>query len=399
MKKQLLGTTTLVAAGLLMGQGAYAAEPMSLSIGGYLQSAFTYAGDDDGVGQPGAGLHENTISTDGEIQFTATTELDNGISVRARVEFEAFNAGNGTGLVDERYIRFSGGFGTFVIGQDDHAMIQMAYAAPAGSWQMGINSPTFGIPAVGGNAITSYTNVYVNTGGDGGKLVYFTPRISGFQLGVSYQPDGSNEPGGGFASTRTSDSDFLGQETLVSVGANYTGSFDEVDVAISAGYIHSELEHNGPNTAVAVTDVGMGPGTDLTGLQLLGSVVRTAAGAGKNQEVYTAGVNVSFSGFTIGSAYVNDNRGGNNAKDAFEIGATYATGPWTIGANYLFIEIEQPVGGDDEVDAWMFSGQYNLGPGVDLFGGVKYYDFEDAANAAGSENSVLIGALGTSIYF
>ena len=248
MKKQLLGTTTLVAAGLLMGQGAYAAEPMSLSIGGYLGSAFTLAGDDDGVGQPGAGLHENTISTDGEIQFTATTELDNGISVRARVEFEAFNAGNGTGLVDERYIRFSGGFGTFVIGQDDHAMIQMAYAAPAGSWQMGINSPTFGIPAVGGNAITSYTNVYVTTGGDGGKLVYFTPRISGFQLGVSYQPDGSNEPGGGFASTRSSDSDFLGQETLVSVGVNYTGSFDEVDVAISAGYIHSELEHNGPYT-------------------------------------------------------------------------------------------------------------------------------------------------------
>ena len=115
--------------------------------------------------------------------------------------------------------------------------------------------------------------------------------------------------------------------------------------------------------------------------------------------MYTAGVNVSFSGFTIGGAYVNDNLGGNNAKDAFEIGATYATGPWTIGANYLFIEIEQPVGGDDEVDAWMFSGQYNLGPGVDLFGGVKYYDFEDAANAAGSENSVLIGALGTTIYF
>ena len=47
----------------------------------------------------------------------------------------------------------------------------------------------------------------------------------------------------------------------------------------------------------------------------------------------------------------------------------------------------------------MFSGQYNLGPGVDLFGGVKYYDFEDSANAAGSENSVVIGALGTSIYF
>jgi outer membrane protein OmpU len=396
MKKQLLGTTTLVAAGLLMGQGAYAAEPMSLSIGGYLQSALTIADDDDGVGQPGAGLHENTISTEGEIQFTATTELDNGISVRARVEYEAIPQGSGASSVDERYVRFSGGFGTFIIGQDDHAAIQMAYAGPAGSWQMGINSPTFGIPASGGNAITSYTNVYVNTGGDGGKLVYFTPRISGFQLGVSYQPDGANEPGGGFPSTRSSNSDFGGQETLLSVGANYTGSFDDVDVAISGGYIHGHLEQNGPNTTFGVT-------TDDDGhLLATSSVVLAGAGGFTNQEVYTAGVSVSFSGFTIGGSYQHDNRGRSGAtdKDGFEIGATYATGPWTVGANFLAIDIEQGAGaGDDEVDALMFSGQYNLGPGVDLFGGVKYYDFEDAANAAGSENSVLIGALGTSIYF
>lgn len=370
MKKQLLGTTTLVAAGLLMGQGAYAAEPMSLAIGGYLQSAFSIADDDDGVGQPGNALHDNTIATEGEIQFTATTELDNGISVRARVEYEAIPQGAGTSSVDERYIRFSGGFGSFTMGQEDNAAYQMAYQAPSGSWQMGLNSPTFAIPASGNNAIGSYTSLYMGTGGDGGKLVYFTPRMNGFQLGASYQPDGGNEPGGGFPNTRTSDADAGANETLLAIGVNYSGSFDQADVAISGGYIAADLEAD--NTA----------------------------GTGDDFEGFTAGVNVSMSGFTIGGAYQTNNQASNLQFSGWEIGATYSTGPWTIGANYMDLD-EETGGGQtgDDMKGWMVSGQYNLGPGVDLFGGVKHYDFEDAANAAGSENSVLIGALGTSIYF
>jgi predicted porin len=373
MKKQLLGTTTLVAAGLLMGQGAYAAEPMSLSIGGYLQSAFTIADDDDGVGQPGAAIHDNTISTEGEVQFTATTELDNGISVRARIEYEAINQGGGTSIVDERYVRFSGGFGSFTMGQDDNAAYQMAYQAPSGSWQMGLNSPTFAIPMyAGSHAISSYSTLYLGTGGDGGKIIYFTPRMSGFQLGASYQPDSPGDPGA-FPATRTSDVTAGGQETILTVGANYQGSFDQADVAISIGYVTADLE------------------------------AQNAAGTAKDFEGMTAGVNVSMSGFTVGAAFRNDNGGLNKGRTTgWEIGVTYATGPWTIGANYMDQSGESPANagtGEDDMDGWMVSGQYNLGPGVDLFGGVKYYDFEDGANAAASENSVLIGALGTSIYF
>lgn len=368
MKKQLLGTTTLVAAGLLMGQGAYAAEPMSLSTSGYLQSAFTMADDDDTAGV-GATIHDNTISTEGEIQFTATTELDNGISVRARVEYEAVPGATST--VDERYVRFSGGFGSFVMGQDDSAVAQMSYAAPSGSWQMGINSPTFAIPAVGGNAITSYSSLYINTGGDGGKVVYFTPRMNGFQLGVSYQPDGANEPPTGGPAGRTADNDAGANETLLSVAANYTGSFDDASIAVSAGYIHSDLEAD------------------------------NAAATAKDREDFTTGVNVSMAGFTVGGCITLTNGGAAKAGSArWEIGATYGTGPWTIGATYTDIEQNAAGGtGADTMDAWMVSGQYNLGPGVDLFGGVKHYDFDDGANAAANENSVLIGALGTSIYF
>jgi len=312
--------------------------------------------------------HQQTVSTEGEIQFSATTELDNGLMVRARIEYEAVPSATGT--VDERYFRFSGGFGSFIICQDDSALSAMSYQAPTASWQMGLNSPTFAVAITGGNAVSSFSPVYINAGGDGGKLIYFTPRMSGFQLGVSYQPDGGNEPGLGL----TSDATAGGQETLLSVGANFTSSFDNADVAISAAFISGNLEAE--NAA-------------------------PAAATGKDLEAFTAGVNVSMSGFTVGGAVRLDNQGGSNSSsESWEIGATYGTGPWTVGVNYLdFNQATAATIGDDTLQAWALTAQYNLGPGVNLWGGVKHYDFEDGANAVGSENSSLIGALGTSIWF
>ena len=365
MKKQLLGTTTLVAAGLLMGQGAYAAEPMDLAMGGYLQSAYSYADESDVLA---SGFHNSTISTDGEIQFTATTELDNGLKVRARVELEAFNQGAGTSVIDERYIRFSGGFGQFIIGQDDSASYQMHYSAPQGSWQMGINSPTFALPLDGTNALTSYTSLWPFSGGDGGKIIYFTPRFNGFQLGVSYQPDSANEPAGGFAASRGGIAAGA-QGDQISIGANYVSSFDEVDVAISAGYIHADLESP---TTIALTS--------------------------EDRDIFHTGVNVSFAGFTVGGSYIHNDLGSNTPFQGFDVGVTYATGPWTLGLTYRWAEQQLGGGlGDDDVTAWNVSGQYALGPGVDLFGGVKWYDF-DSPIATGDGTGVHL-VLGTSVYF
>ena len=367
MKKQLLGTTTLVAAGLLMGQGAYAAEPMSVTIGGYVQSAYSYA--DDGKGTAPA-AHNSTISTEGELQLTATTELDNGLSVRARIEYEGHNQGNGTAIVDERYIRFSGGFGQFQIGQDDSASYSMHYSAPQGSWNMGINSPTFALPLDGTNAITSYTSLWPFSGGDGGKVIYFTPRFNGFQLGASYQPDGANEPAGGAPAARGGIA-AGGQSDQISIGANYVSSFDEVDVAISFGYIRADSEG------------------------------QTALGLAEDRDIFHTGLNLSFAGFTVGGSYRHNDQGLNGSSfEGFDIGATYVTGPWTLGVTYLHAEQELGVGlGDDDVDAWNVSGTYNVGAGVDLWGGVKLYDFDTDTGLASANNTSVHFVLGTSIWF
>jgi predicted porin len=192
--------------------------------------------------------------------------------------------------------------------------------------------------------------------------------MNGFQLGASYQPDGANEAG---ASTRQADNDAGGQHTLLAVGANYSSSFDAADIGVSVGYINGELE--GDN----------------------------AAATAKGFEGFSSGIKVSMSGFTVGGMLSINNGGADNSGEAgWEIGASYGSGPWTIGVNYLDIEQHDATGiGADDVAAWAVTGQYVLGPGVNLWGGVKHYNFDDGVNAAGSENSVLIGALGTSIWF
>ena len=99
MKKQLIGTTALVGVDALAASGvaqdAKAADPLSLSVGGYFQTMLEFRDEDDNGTEPGANRQDITIYDDGEIQFTASTTLDNGIEVRARIEYEADNQGGG----------------------------------------------------------------------------------------------------------------------------------------------------------------------------------------------------------------------------------------------------------------------------------------------------------------
>ena len=85
MKKILLGTTALVAAGAFVGAAQadeMMAEPISVGVGGYYHSALIVTASDDDTDR-GHGLQQDI-----EIQVAGSTTLDNGItvSVRARLE-------------------------------------------------------------------------------------------------------------------------------------------------------------------------------------------------------------------------------------------------------------------------------------------------------------------------
>jgi hypothetical protein len=88
------------------------------------------------------------------------------------------------------YVYFEGDFGRVNVGAESAAPYLMAYAAPFVG--LGVNSPNFLLFAQQGGAPT-YS--YLIGSGDANKLTYFTPRISGFQFGISYTPN-VDAPGG-----------------------------------------------------------------------------------------------------------------------------------------------------------------------------------------------------------
>ena len=158
MKKQLMATTALVAGGLIAGV-AQAAEPIKLSLGGYITTGLTVR-DQDNVASAataptnrGAGDDRNysTVATtnaagatvnvptttdlgrtdqfyEGEIFFVGETTLDNGIKIGVNVQLEAYTSAD---QVDEHYIYVQGGFGRLVVGAENSAAYIMHYSAPS----------------------------------------------------------------------------------------------------------------------------------------------------------------------------------------------------------------------------------------------------------------------------
>src|SRR5690606_902883 len=88
MKHILLGTSALVAAGLLAAP-ANAAEKIKLGLGGfYAASMGAILDDDNDAGESGDNRDSFAIHQNVEVHFKGETTLDNGITVGARVELE-----------------------------------------------------------------------------------------------------------------------------------------------------------------------------------------------------------------------------------------------------------------------------------------------------------------------
>jgi len=89
MKKLLLGSTALVAGGL-MAAPAMAADPIKIGVGGYYQF-FAMAGSIEGVYAPdGTSIQYKGLQfiQEGEIHFIGQSKLDNGTTVGLTVELE-----------------------------------------------------------------------------------------------------------------------------------------------------------------------------------------------------------------------------------------------------------------------------------------------------------------------
>ncbi|MEM7545039.1 MAG: porin [Pseudomonadota bacterium] len=328
MKKILLATTVLAAAGFTSAQAA----EWETGVSGYyyLGLGLSDASDQDGLG----------IVRDGEIHFNGRLTADNGLTFRARVELEANTSAD---QIDENWGSVGGSFGTILIGSNDDAVynnhVGVIYAPGARvGYYDEFNTVTAG---------AAYNRAGV--GSDQIGIHYTTPDFFGFKAYGSYHPSATTSDGpGGFGVGDNNVINFEGTD-LYAVGASYTGDFGDFGFAVSGGF----------------TDV-----------EALG-------------QLYTFGANVSFGGFTVAGTYERENPdGGGQNGDEFAIGMQYATGPWTVGGGWGSADGDQFTGGstngadlgEDQITGWV---TYAAAPGVLFTVGLEYADAEGGGSDFG----------------
>jgi predicted porin len=391
-----------VGATALAAVSAQAADPISITTFGWVNELMGVATvDESGAGEDFnfAGAH-----LDGQVNFKGATTLDNGIEVGVRLEIEMPNPGS----LDETFVWLKGDFGELRAGNHNSAGYSMISGVP----QVGlpINSGWISdfIPVVKG-----YNDQFRATGmsskidgvNDDNTVLYFSPRFSGFQLGLSYTPNvaKANQKAG---VTDTNKEDYYNG---FGVGATFVESFNGFDVNLGGSYFRADA---GDKT----TSLG---GDDIEQVQF--------------------SVNVGVSGFSIGGAYANQLEGrlgstdtvsdtvfanlisacvptcttaqgktattgatstklSSNEGESWALGAAYATGPWTVAVNYFHGETEDDpaIAGDDELDAIAGGVSYALGPGITTDFTVFWAETEDEA---GASQDGWAGVIGISVGF
>ncbi len=192
MKKVLLGTSALALAGAFAFPAASA--EWDVRVGGYMEQYLAFATSDWDDGRDGNwdGIDSKQ---DAEIFFAPSITLDNGIQFGANVQLEALTNSD---QIDEAYMFIKGSFGEVLLGSENSAGYKMTYGAPDVTF-LNVNSGslTFFVPFSGGSRgadvfrRTLGTTFIENEGNnDSQRFTYFTPRFSGFQIGVSYARDG-----------------------------------------------------------------------------------------------------------------------------------------------------------------------------------------------------------------
>jgi len=449
MKKLLLGSTALVAGGL-MAAPAMAADPIKIGVGGYYQF-FVNAGQIEGsyALSQSAGAGQSTqykglsFYQEGEIHFTGQSKLDNGTTVGLTVELEGWNSAtsttSGAGSVrqiDEAFLFAFGDWGRVEFGSRDQASYRMYYGVPSAA---AVYTGPFqhNSAATWANAIVLAANptlsgiTFLTIGGqmqDVNRINYFTPRFMGLQVGVGYAPKinitgavpGSNTAGvcgynDASAVMNCPTNDFSWQD-FFDIGANYLNKFGDITVALYGAWDYA--------TFVPGFNTSAGAANQITGFNLT------------NLTQWTVGAQFGWNGITVGGSYGYDNAGiganyytgVDNANRKFSAGIMYETGPWQVG--FAWAGVWNPNGngsaflqnisntqvatvggatgtnaafgtnpnagalsfGAESANKFELSGTYALGPGVKAAGGLQFYNFSGPSNAVAAQSwAALLG--------
>jgi len=398
MKKILLGTSALIGAATLLSGAALAEDP-KVTVGGFntFEAGYTESDFDNN-------LRNRAFRNSTEIHFNIAGKSDAGLNYGAEIDLNADIDGAGSsaatsgqtaaGLNAHRTYAWVGGdaWGHFEMGSNDGAArtlkvdaanIARATGGIDGDWSYfaDVNSTGGGsagsfdtvnglgvlvtaprLPVEHGPATGFANELWSNDN----KITYYSPKVSGFQLGVSYAADLANR---GQATNRL---DLVAGGTysardIWEGGLSYEGQFDQIGVAAAL--------------------------TGETGHAVNGSALH-------NINAWNAGAKVSYMGFSLAGSYgdwsdsfMTTAAGVNPDASYWTLGGAYETGPFGASVTYLSSEAKV-TGQKDKFQDVSVGVDYKLAPGLTPFVEYTYYDTDVGGSTANDNqgNVVIIGS-------
>jgi hypothetical protein len=350
-KKTLAVTTALSAVALLSAHAAVAAEAPKLKFGGY-QEVYFGAGDvTAGTSNSGTPTYKGSkiedgqfgIVTYGELKFEAKGKTDSGMKWGAKYELALDDAqSDGKAGADEAGIYMSGSWGRLEIGNNDGAADKMQIDGGLEFNTIGSNVIGAFFETRGSNSLRGEDGINVGENSDETKLVYYTPRVSGFQAGISWGPNAS-------AKGTNADIDGNGKgQGFWEAGVSYKGK---------AGGMKYEVAGVATHQYDADDDFG-GDGWGI-GATVHNGPFGFAAGYSKNE----------------------DWRKNGSEQTAWSVGANYSAGAMTAALVYVDSELDVDSSTNkDEFNSLSLQIGYNLGGGLTTAVGI--YDLQVKSNGS-----------------
>jgi outer membrane protein OmpU len=373
MKRLALAGSALAA----LSAGSAAHAQVTVSLGGYTEFFAAIYNDDVPGGRTG-----REFEIDTEIVIRADGKADNGLLYGAKVEIQN-NQSPAPGVgTDEASVYLAGTWGRLELGDFDGASDSLAIYAPVvgieqidGEYEDFLGVSTGGIRY--GEGPWGAETAKTPDSGDSTKIMYLTPRVAGFQAGISYAPENGSE---GQAVTALKPN--TGYKDFLEFGANYDNAIEGIKFTLSAtGSTASGQSAGGTQQLEDFLTWQVGGKVSYAGLSLGGSYIDaddfnkpTAGALGGDQYSWNVGIGYTSGPVAVAASYLKA-EGYKRAADTFAndyqlygVGLAYTMAPGLVLESDLMFVDERLTGGtaaapvrtDNDGYVWMLATRLNF---------------------------------------
>lgn len=293
----------------------------------------------------------------GEIAFKVLGKLDNGLTYGYTLAIDGDSGQNVSGFkptVNENHLLFSDNWGVVELGDTDGVQDYFTVGP------MNVLGATGGIGGDYRKVFTTSAEVFTSTLmiGDSQystKLSYYTPRIAGLKLGVSFTPS-SNEQG-----SRITDSSSSGQMRTtknIAVGINYAKAWNTFGLNLSLAGIAARTKR----------------GTD--------SYTATVGSKIKDVRAWSAGALLTYDRWMFGLGYIDNGTSmvpESYARLGADAGKSYSTAlGYNFGSSKVALGYQKTVTNikagtsKGKADVFSLTGDYTIAPGLGIYAEADY---------------------------